>query len=248
MAIQTHSSADATALAAGSMTVDGGLRLVAGVLLAIVALVTAIILAGTNVDLAVTRWFAVPVWPHFPAAGNTLVAALRDRGMVAGIVCAACIALATFRFLPGNLPGIPVRAAAYLTTAYLLGPGLLVNGILKTYWGRPRPAQVIEFGGTLPFVNWWDPGGTCASNCSFISGEAAAAAWLFGAAMLAPPRWRPLTMSLAAAFFVMTCVLRVAAGGHFVTDVVIGGLSSVIVLLALRPLFYPKAMRTDALV
>jgi hypothetical protein len=30
--------------------------------------------------------------------------------------------------------------------------------------------------------------------------------------------------------------------------VVIGGLSSVIVLLALRPLFYPKAMRTDALV
>jgi lipid A 4'-phosphatase len=228
------------------MTGVGGLRVAAYALLAIVAIVTAITLIGPNIDLAVARLFAAPGPTHFPAAGNSIASALRDRGMVSGIVCAACIVLAIVRFLPGRLPGMSVRAAAYLTTAYLLGPGLLVNAILKSHWGRPRPAEVIQFGGTLPFVNWWDPGGACPSNCSFISGEAAAAAWLFGPAMLAPPRWRPLAMSLAAAFFVLTSALRLAAGGHFLTDVVIAGLSSVLVLLALRPLFFPRAMRTDA--
>jgi membrane-associated phospholipid phosphatase len=241
MAVQTHSSADSAAIPARDWNaVDSGLWLAAAVLLAVVAIVTAITLAGPNVDLAVTRLFAAPGALHFPLAVNAVAASLRDQGLVAGIVCAGLVVLAIVRILP-------VRAVAYLTTAYLLGPGLLVNGILKAFWGRPRPAAVIEFGGTLPFVNWWDPSGACPSNCSFISGEAASAAWLFGPAMLAPKRWRPLAMSLAAAFFVMTSALRVAAGGHFLTDVVIGGLSSVLVLLALRPLFYPKAMRTDAL-
>jgi lipid A 4'-phosphatase len=239
-AVQTRSSPNtATPAADGRMTGVGGLRIAAYVLLAIVALVTAITLIGPNIDLALARLFAAPGPTRFPAAGNSIVGALRDRGMVASVVCAGCVVLALLRYLPA-------RTAAYLTTAYLLGPGLLVNVILKSHWGRPRPAEVIEFGGALPFVNWWDPGGACPSNCSFISGEAAAAAWLFGPAMLAPRRWRPLTMSLAAAFFVLTSALRLAAGGHFLTDVVIAGLSSVLVLLALRPLFFPKAMRTDA--
>jgi len=221
------------------MTGFGSLRITACALLVIVLVVTAITLIGPNIDLAVAQVFAAPGPTRFPAASNSIARALRDHGMVASVVCAGCVVLALLRYLPAH-------TAAYLTTAYLLGPGLLVNVILKSHWGRPRPNEVTEFGGTLPFVNWWDPGGACPSNCSFISGEAAAAAWLFGPAMLAPPRWRPLTMSLAAAFFVLTSALRLAAGGHFLTDVVIGGLSSVLVLLALRPLFFPKAMRTDA--
>lgn len=239
-AAQTRSPADsAEPTPAAGMTGVSGLQIAAYVLLAIVAVVTAITLIGPNIDLAVARLFAAPSAPRFPMAVNAVAASLRDHGMVAGVVCAGCVVLALLRYLP-------VRVAAYLTTAYLLGPGLLVNVILKSHWGRPRPGDVVEFGGTLPFVNWWDPGGACPSNCSFISGEAAAAAWLFGPAMLAPPQWRPLAMSFAAAFFVLTSALRLAAGGHFLTDVVIAGLSSVLVLLALRPLFFPKAMRTDA--
>jgi membrane-associated phospholipid phosphatase len=240
-AVQTRSPPNTAAPAAdgGQMTAVGGLRIAAYVLLALAAIVTAVTLAGPNIDLAFARLFAAPSAPRFPMAVNPVAAALRDHGMVAGVVCAGCVVLALLRYLSA-------RTAVYLTPAYLLGPGLLVNVILKNHWGRPRPGEVIEFGGTLPFVNWWDPGGACPSNCSFISGEAAAAAWLFGPAMLAPPRWRPLTMSLAAAFFVLTSGLRLATGGHFLTDVVIAGLSSVLVLLALRPLFFPKAMRTDA--
>jgi membrane-associated phospholipid phosphatase len=243
MAVQSQSPAK-NAVAGRSSAPEQGLRLAAVVLGAAVAIVSVLTLAGWNIDLSLTGWFAANQAPRFPTHA---LAALRDHGYVAGIVCAGLIVLALARYRAWKMPGISGRAATYLVTAYLLGPGLLVNGILKAYWGRPRPGAVTEFGGALPFVDWWNPGGACPSNCSFISGEAAAAAWLFGPAMLAPPRWRPLAMSIVAAFFVLTSFLRLAAGGHFLTDVLIGGLSSILVLLALRPLFYPKGLPDHAL-
>jgi membrane-associated phospholipid phosphatase len=245
MAGQSQSPVDSAASAAGQRSApEHGLRLAAIVLTGAVAIVTVATLAGWNVDLVLTSLFAASAAPRFPAHA---LSSLRDHGYVAGIVCIGVIVLALARHLAWRMPSISVRAAAYLVTAYALGPGLLVNAILKAHWGRPRPGGVTEFGGSMPFVNWWDPTGACPSNCSFISGEAAAAAWLFGPAMLAPARWRPLAMSLAAAFFVLISTLRLAAGGHFLTDVMIGGLSSILVLLALRPLFYPKGLPDHAL-
>ena len=116
----------------------------------------------------------------------------------------------------------------FLTLSLLLGPGLLVNIILKDNWGRPRPGSVTELGGTHAYVHWWDRRGTCQNNCSFASGEAAAAAWMFGPAMLAPPHWRAAAMAGAAVFTVTMSALRIAAGGHFVTDVVFGALISLV--------------------
>ena len=52
-----------------------------------------------------------------------------------------------------------------------LAPGLLTNVILKSHWGRPRPIDVVEFGGDQHFVPWWDPRGDCPDNCSFVAGE-----------------------------------------------------------------------------
>ncbi len=39
-----------------------------------------------------------------------------------------------------------------------LGPGLLVNGILKNDWGRPRPADITAFGGPSHYLKVWQPG------------------------------------------------------------------------------------------
>src|SRR5262245_4094209 len=49
------------------------------------------------------------------------------------------------------------RACALVLLALALGPGLLVNGILKPLWGRPRPYQVESFGGARPYRYWWQP-------------------------------------------------------------------------------------------
>ena len=49
------------------------------------------------------------------------------------------------------------RAAAYVALALLLGPGLMVNVLFKDQWGRARPGQVTEFGGTARFTPAWIP-------------------------------------------------------------------------------------------
>jgi membrane-associated PAP2 superfamily phosphatase len=40
----------------------------------------------------------------------------------------------------------------------VIGPGLLVNGIVKNYWGRPRPRQIQEFGGQWQYRQVYQPG------------------------------------------------------------------------------------------
>ena len=44
------------------------------------------------------------------------------------------------------------RIWAFVAVLYLLGPGLLANGLLKTFWGRARPDHVRDFGGEAPFT------------------------------------------------------------------------------------------------
>lgn len=40
----------------------------------------------------------------------------------------------------------------------VIGSGILVNAILKPYWGRPRPRETIEFGGALKYQPMYIPG------------------------------------------------------------------------------------------
>ena len=43
------------------------------------------------------------------------------------------------------------KIALYLFLVLAIGNGLIVNGLLKEHWGRPRPAQIIEYNGTQIF-------------------------------------------------------------------------------------------------
>ena len=64
---------------------------------------------------------------------------------------------------------------------------------------------------------------TCPKNCSFVSGEASAGFAVLAIAVLAPAAWRLPAIALALGFGVFVGVLRVAAGGHFTSDVVFAG-------------------------
>ena len=39
---------------------------------------------------------------------------------------------------------VPARLWGFVVALYVLGPGLIVNALLKSYWGRARPAAVFE--------------------------------------------------------------------------------------------------------
>ena len=126
------------------------------------------------------------------------------------------------------------RSVLFLVLGLALGPGLLVNVILKDTWGRPRPLQAQEFGGPLEFRPWYKTDGACPKNCSFVSGETSGAFWLVAPASLAPPPLRLPAVALALGVGVLTGVMRVAFGGHFPSDVLFAGLFTLILVALLR--------------
>ena len=117
------------------------------------------------------------------------------------------------------------RTAAFLLLALAVGPGLLVNTAFKDHWGRARPSQVAEFGGTAHFTPAPLPADQCARNCSFPGGHPAIGFYLGAFALLARDRARRRSLAAAAiAAGTIIGVGRMAQGGHFLSDVVFSGL------------------------
>ena len=92
-------------------------------------------------------------------------------------------------------------------------------------WGRARPANVGEFGGTAAFTPPLWPADECLRNCSFVSGEASGATalavtiWLLSAP-IRPPWLRHGCRALAVGICLVCSSFRVVAGRHFLSDVV----------------------------
>jgi lipid A 4'-phosphatase len=124
-------------------------------------------------------------------------------------------------------PEVEMIGASLVTLA--VGCGLLVNLVLKTFSGRPRPRDTIMFGGNLDFVEAGSFVGKCVKNCSFVSGEASSAGWLLCLVILLPPRWRlPLGLPMAM-ISILIPTLRVLTGAHYLSDAVLGWLSSLVI-------------------
>jgi membrane-associated phospholipid phosphatase len=132
------------------------------------------------------------------------------------------------------------RQLAFLIATMAIGPGLVVNLGLKDHSHRPRPIQTTDFGGSFEFRPWWRFDGQCPRNCSFISGEGAEAFWMVAPASLAPPPARPLLIAGALMFGVLTSLLRMAFGGHFLSDVILAALVMLIIVQGARMLLLPE--------
>lgn len=111
------------------------------------------------------------------------------------------------------------RPAAFVMLALLLGPGLMVNTVLKDNWGRARPAQTVEFGGERIFTPAWVMSDQCPNNCSFVCGDASIGFGLVALAFVSkrPRRWLVAGLVAGGALGLM----RMAQGGHFLSDVIL---------------------------
>jgi membrane-associated PAP2 superfamily phosphatase len=129
-----------------------------------------------------------------------------------------------------------LRGEILALVAYLLGPIILVNGLLKAYSGRPRPVDATPFGGNLDFMAVGDFTGACMSNCSFVSGEAAAAGWLLCLLPLLRGPFRHVLAALLIDISIAAPFLRVVMGSHFLSDAILGWLIGAMSLPALAAL------------
>lgn len=120
--------------------------------------------------------------------------------------------------------GVDLRRVLFLVLSFAVGPGLIANAMLKAYWGRARPNDIVEFGGGAVFTPALVPADQCAANCSFVSGDVAVAFAYVAVAVLLPARWRTAGLTTAGLLGVGIAALRVLQGAHFLSDVAFAAL------------------------
>jgi lipid A 4'-phosphatase len=150
------------------------------------------------------------------------------RWLVAGFGAAALLAgmLAVVR--GSAVAGIRARGWAFLLVALLVGPGLLVNAVLKESWGRARPDDVTLFGGNHQFSAALTPSNQCHHNCSFVAGDPSLGFFLQAFGYVGRRRQRAWLLGGLAAGGAIG-LFRMALGAHFLSDVIFSG---VVILLS----------------
>lgn len=130
-------------------------------------------------------------------------------------------------FIGGLFFSIKVKRPAlkshysYLLLSLILGPGLLVNTILKdNTLGRPRPVHIQEFNAEMKYVAPFVYSGECKKNCSFVSGHAAIGFFLMAMAWI---RQRRIWLVFGVILGAFVGYIRIVQGGHFLSDVVFAG-------------------------
>jgi membrane-associated PAP2 superfamily phosphatase len=111
------------------------------------------------------------------------------------------------------------RAAFVLLAAIAIGPGLIINTVLKPHFGRPRPSQVEAFGGTSTYLPVLHPGPEDLAH-SFPSGHAAIAYALLTPFFILRHRMiARLFLALGLAWGTLIGTMRILQGGHWLSDV-----------------------------
>jgi membrane-associated PAP2 superfamily phosphatase len=205
-----------------------------------------------DLDLRVARYF----YAFEDSGHNTFAFRIyppvmwaRDIGLWVGtvLVAPAVASLVTKLIFPRRKLLMSGRAIVFLIATMALAPGLLVNVLLKDHWGRPRPIDVTQFGGSEHFVAWWDPRGDCPANCAFVSGDVAGAFWTIAPAALAPPQWRAMAYGAALALGTGMAAIRMMAGAHFPSDVIFAGVFTFLIIWITYALIYrwPRTRLSD---
>jgi membrane-associated PAP2 superfamily phosphatase len=119
------------------------------------------------------------------------------------------------------------QPALVLVLTMALGAGLIVHGILKDHWGRPRPKQVVEFGGGQEFRPYYQPNffHQPEPSKSFVCGHCSVGFYFFALYLIgirlkkrALARWGFI---LALLIGIGLSVTRIAQGGHWFTDTLV---------------------------
>src|SRR5579863_149578 len=186
-----------------------------------IAVATAVLFASGTVDIAVASWFYRPNaedhWPlvrHFPwpllyRAATWITASLVILGLAA-LGASSARSRSVWR-----------RSAVLVLLSVAIGPGLLGNGVFKDHWQHPRPREIVEFGGPLHYVP--SPLIGTEGGASFPCGHCTVG-FLYGTGWWIwrrrHPRWAAASLAGGLLLGSLLGVGRMAAGAHFLSDII----------------------------
>lgn len=182
----------------------------------------AMYLVWPELDLWVASWFYTPDlgfdadrWPWVHAWHMSVPWV--GRAML--LLCLLLLTLGQRKLAPATR-----RKTWALLASLVVGLWLVMHVGFKDNWGRARPSQVTEFGGTRAYTSPLVPSTACDTNCSFMSGHAGTGFVLIGVGALATSRTRRRWLLIGWLAGLMLGFIRMAQGGHFLGDVLFGGL------------------------
>lgn len=177
----------------------------------------------TDLDLRTASLFYHPEAddPWFESRQPFWLLLYQVAPLLIGLVTIASLAVLAAGSLWPRYKRLRIHALFLIATA-ILGPGLVVNAILKDHWGRPRPHQTVELGGAqayLPPLVMGEPG----KGKSFPCGHSSAG-YLLSAFFLIWLRRRAWLATLALlgsiALGTLLGIGRMTAGDHYLSDVI----------------------------
>jgi len=186
--------------------------------------VLTLVLGVVNADIRIEEYFysseggwflgQSQPWDFLYHYGNLPAFLLSAGGLFA-------FSLSFFRraFLPYRKIGL------FVVVFMILGPGLIVNTVLKDHWGRPRPADTVQFGGSETYRPFWETG-QAGQGKSFPSGHASVGFFLFAPFFVlrnSHRKWAFLFLFLGIFYGMLMGMGRMVQGGHFLTDVLWAG-------------------------
>lgn len=182
-------------------------------------LLSSLLLSGfPSIDISISRIFFDPGF-HFKAHWW-------HRWIREGLVYFLCLSMVSVvgvyvfnRLLKRDLCRIDGKKVCYLFLVLILGAGLIVNVIFKDNFGRARPRDIEEFGGSKRFTPAFVVSYECDRNCSFSSGEGAGG--FFALALASVLSRRRAILLAGVGIGILVSWSRIASGAHFFSDTVV---------------------------
>ena len=189
---------------------------------ALILMCIAVYLVWPDLDLTVARWFHTPSvgfdavqWPWVHVWHMSVP--WLGRGML--VMCVLLMAFGRHWMTPATR-----RKTFALLACLIVGLWLILHVGFKDNWGRARPSQITALGGTETYTSPLVPSSACDTNCSFMSGHAGTGFVLIAVGALATTRTRRRWIAIGWTTGLVLGYVRMAQGGHFLGDVLFGGL------------------------
>jgi membrane-associated PAP2 superfamily phosphatase len=134
------------------------------------------------------------------------------------------------------------KVMGFLILSGIIGPGVITNAVVKEYWGRPRPRELVNFGGRSEFEPVLSYDGA-SEGLSFPCGHATMGFYFLAFYFLVRGRRQDLAQVILVSSLTiggLMGIARMTQGAHFFSDVVWAA-----VVCWYTPLILAKAFRLD---
>ncbi|MDP9127446.1 MAG: phosphatase PAP2 family protein [Pseudomonadota bacterium] len=210
-------------------------------LLALVLLVLAVSAFCPSIDLAISGLFYESGRGFFLEDAPPFVLLHWLATLGAWLLASALLAAVVVTYVRRRtVLGLDAKSWLFLFLGLLLAPGLIGNIGLKDHWGRARPRQTIQFGGTETFSPALEPQKVLHKNGSFIAGDAAFGFYLPSFAYVTRRRRSRVVFAAGITAGALFGFARIVMGSHFLSDVLYAAAIMLAATAALHATFYGR--------